>query len=1066
MYMRKRVMFFFCLLLGLAANTSLLAQETTSEIQGMVTDGKSGLRGATIVATHQPTGTVYSTTSRTDGHYNLPNLRVGGPYLIKITYVGFEAQQKDSVYLDLGQAFKGDFTLQASSTTLTEVVVAGKRSDKVFNSARTGAQEVITGGRSNQYNNVTVDGANFNNSFGLASTLGGQTGSQPISLDAIEQIQVNVAPYDVTQGSFAGTGINSVTKSGTNTFRGTVYTYLKGPETQGYRVGTSTVVKSDFSFNTRGFALGGPIVKDKLFFFVSAEQVRQTIPATSFQASDATRAPGTTNVSLANADTLTALANFLKTKYNYDPGAFQNYSFKTQSDKITAKIDWNINKNNVFTIKYNYLKSSADQFASTSRPNSAGGQITGGQPGTLSMPFYGSGYVINNNFNIIIGELNTRFSARSSNKFQVGYTALRDFRSPHSNSPSFPLVDILNNNNIYTTFGYEPFTYNNILNTDVYQLADFYKKYIGAHELTIGTQSYYRKYQNAFAPGYQGSYQFNSLSDFYASANNGTLKSRNFYQQYSALKDGSFPFAYAGSLELGFFVQDKWRVKDNFVVTYGLRADYTRYKQAFTDNPYFDALTFKDGKTYNIGQAPKSRPLFSPRFGFNWTVLDDRSLQIRGGTGVFAGPPPFVWISNQASNNGIQFGAVQTPQVFNADANAYRPAAGAPNTSYAIAITDKNFKYPSVWKSSLAFDKKFANNLVVTVEGTFSKDVNAVYYQNLNLNETNGFQLAGADNRTRYLTVANSNKYYYQGTLAQPNISSAILMANSSKGYSYTLTGRIQKTYKNFFGSLAYTLSSARNVAEGGSTASSLWSARPVAGDPNNANLAYASYYLPHRVIAFASYRIQTGKYASTSFGATFEAAPSGVTSFVYNGDLNGDGNSANDLIYIPKTQGAINLVKSGSGGLGTTPAPNDPRTPAQIWTQLNNFINQDHYLSTHRGTYARANAATLPWFKRADVNITEDLSVKTGKERHTLRLTVDIQNVGNLLNRYWGVYKTPITTNFLRYEGLAADGKTPSFSFTYQDPASQTPQTTTYRDDTSILSRWQMQFGIRYIFN
>ena len=1099
MYMRKQLLYLFMSLLSVGGFNQLLAQETTSEIQGLVTDGKGGLRGATIVATHQPTGTVYTTTSRTDGHYNLPNLRVGGPYLIKVSFVGFEGQQKDSVYLDLGQAFKGDFSLQASSTTLTEVVVAARRSDKVFNSARTGAQEVITlaqiqrlptinrslqdftkleptanglniGGRSNQYNNVTVDGANFNNSFGLASTLGGQTGSQPISLDAIEQIQVNVAPYDVTQGSFAGTGINSVTKSGTNTFRGSVYTYLKGPGTQGYNVGTTKVVKNDFSFNTRGFTIGGPIIKDKLFFFISAEQVRQTAPATSFQASDASHAAGTTNVSLANADTLTAISNFLKTKYNYDPGAFQNYSFNTQSDKITAKIDWNINSKNTLTLKYNYLKSSADQFASTSRPNSAGGQITGGQPGTLAMPFYGSGYVINNNFNIVIAELNSRISSRISNKFQAGYTALRDFRSPHSNSAGFPLVDILNNNNVYTTFGYEPFTYNNILNTDVYQIADFFKVYQSAHELTFGTQSYYRKYQNAFAPGYQGSYQFNSLSDFYNSANNGTLKSRNYYLQYSALKDGSFPFAYAGSTELGFFAQDKWRVKDNFVVTYGVRGDFTKYKQAFTDNPYFDALTFKNGATYNIGQAPKSRPLISPRLGFNWTVLSDRSLQIRGGSGVFAGPPPFVWISNQASNNGIQFGAVQTPQVFNADPNAYRPAAGAPNTSYAVAVTDHNFKYPSVWKSSLAFDKKFPENLVVTVEGTYSKDVNAVYYQNLNLNETNAYSLSGADGRQRY-TVGNAsstnftNKYYYQGTLAQPNISSAILMANSKKGYSYTLTARVQKTYRNFFGSVAYTYSSARNVAEGGSTASSLWSARPVSGDPNNDNLAYASYYLPHRVIAFASYRFETGKHFATSVGATFEAAPSGVTSYVYNGDLNGDGNSGNDLIYIPKTQGAINLVKSGSGGQGTGTVT-DPRTPAIIWAQLNNFINQDHYLSTHRGTYARANAVTYPWFKRMDVNLTEDISLKTGKERHTLRLSIDVQNVGNMLNKYWGTYKTPITNNFLRFEGLGADGKTPAYSFTYQDAASQTPQTTSFRDDTSILSRWQMQFGIRYLFN
>ena len=1107
--MRRVISFFAAMLLIAASSFTGYAQETTSEIQGSVKDDSGApLQGATIVATHLPTGTRYTTTSRKDGRYNLANLRVGGPYEVKISFVGFKEEKQDNISLLLGQEFKADFKLTASTSTLTEVVVATRRQDKVFNNNHTGSQEIINrsqierlptisrslqdftkleptanglniGGRSNQYNNVTVDGANFNNSFGLASTLGGQTNSQPISLEAIEQIQVNVSPYDVTQGGFSGTGINTVTRSGTNQFRGSVYTALKGPGTQGYKVGTTNVVKTDFSFNTRGFTVGGPILKGKVFFFLSAEQVRQTAPATSFVASDANHPTGTNNVSNANADTLNSLAGFLTSKFGYDPGAYQGYSFKTNSDKITAKIDWNLNRSNTLTIKYNYLKSSSDQFASNSRPNSAGGQITGGQPGINSMPFFGSGYVINNNFNIIIAELNSRIGNGASNKLQVGYTALRDFRSAHSNSKSFPLVDILNNGNIYTTFGYEPFTYNNILNTDVYQFADIFKFYKGSHEITIGTQDYYRKYSNAFAPGYQGSYQFKSLTDFYNSVNNGTTLSQNYYLQYSAYKDGSFPFAYAGSTELGFFAQDKWRATKTFTVTYGLRVDATIYKQAFTDNPYFDALTFKNGAQYNIGQAPKTTPLISPRVGFNWDVMGDRSIQLRGGVGVFSGPPPFVWISNQASNNGTQFGSLYAPKAFNQDANAYRPAAGAPNTSYAIALTDHNFKYPQVLKSSLAVDKKFANDVVLTVEGSYSKDINAVYYQNINLNETNAFSLNGADNRPRYLTpTANSNKYYYGTTLQNPNITSAILMSNSKKGYSYTLTARVQKTFKNFFGSLAYTYADSRNVAEGGSTASSLWSARGIGNaDPNSDNLAYASYYLPHRVIAFASYKFVYGKNYATSIGFVFEAAPAGVTSYVYNGDLNGDGNSGNDLIYIPKSVSEINLVKSGSGGLGTT-VVSDPRSgtigtgaaanPAnsQIWNQLNAFINQDHYLSQHRGEYAKANAVVMPFYKRLDLNITQEIYVKAGKDRHTLAVSLDLINAGNFLNRYWGTYKTPNLTNFLRYEGLGADGKTPSYSFTYLDANNQTPLVNSFKDDTSILSRWQMQFGIRYLFN
>ena len=1070
------------------------AQETTSDIQGIVTDGNNGIASATVVAVHVPTGTKYSTTTRKDGRYNLPNLRVGGPYEITTTFVGYKPSKLDNITLLLGQEYKADFVLILDSKELTEVTVSGRRQDKTFNNNRTGSQEIISrnqlerlptinrslqdftkleptanglniGGRSSQYNNITVDGANFNNSFGLQGTLGGQTGSEPISLEAIEQIQVSVAPYDVTQGGFSGAGINSVTKSGTNEFKGSVYTALKGPGTQGYKVGTTTIVKPTFKFNTRGATIGGAIVKDKLFFFVSAEQVRQTAPATSQVASDASHAPGG-NVSQANADTLAALSTFLQSTYGYNPGAYQGYSFETKSDKITAKVDWNINAHSTLTVKYNYLKSSQDQFASNSRPGI--GQITGGQPGTTAMPFFGSGYVINNNFNIVIAELNTRFSNKASNKLQVGYTALRDYRSPHSSSATMPLVDILNGaGNIYTTFGYEMYTYNNKLNTNVFQFADFFKFYKGSHEITVGTQDYYRKYENAFAPGYQGVYQFNSLTDFYNSAKNGTANAKSYYLQYSALPGGEFPFAFAGSTELGFFGQDKWRASKNLTLTYGLRVDLTIYKQSFTDNPYFDALTFKNG-SYNIGKAPKTTPLFSPRVGFNWDVKGDRTLQVRGGAGIFSGPPPFVWISNQASNNGIQFGSFTKANVaFNQDPTAYIPAGSLPNTSYSTALTDRNFKYPQVLKASLAVDKKFAGDYVVTLEGTYSKDVNAVYYQNINLKETNGFALGGADNRLRYLTVANSNKYYSGTTLANPNLGNAILMSNTSKGYSYTLTARIQKTYKNFFGSVAYTYSQAKNTAEFGSTASSLWSARGITGDPNAATLANGAFYQPHRIIAYASYKVISCKYSSTSIGAIFEAAPAGVSSYVYNGDLNGDGNTGNDLIYIPKSASDINLVKVNSGGLGTgTTGVTDTRTAGQIWNQLNNFLNQDHYLSGHRGEYAQANANVAPFYKRLDLNITEDISVKTGKERHTLRISMDLINAGNFFNKYWGIYKTPNLTNFLKYEGLGADGKTPSFSMPYLDAANQGPLVNSFKDNTNIISRWQMQFGIRYLFN
>ena len=1128
------------------------AQETTSEIQGRVTDGGNGLAGATVVAIHLPTSTRYATTTRKDGRYNFPNVRVGGPYTVTVSYVGFKEEKQENITLLLGQEYKADFSLISESKQLTEVVVAASRQSKVFNNNHTGSQEIINrtqierlpsinrslqdfakleptaastsfgqsfGGRSSQYNNLTVDGANFNNSFGLSGTLGGQTGSQPISIEAIEQIQVSVSPYDVTQGGFTGAGINSVTRSGTNQFKGSVYTQMKGAGTQGYKVGNVTVPKTPISFNLRGFTIGGPILKDKIFFFLSGEQVRQELPATSFIASDASHPAASGSVSKASVDSLNAVASLLN-QYagGYNPGSYQGYNFKTRSDKITAKIDFNLNKNNTLTVKYNYLKSYADQFPSGSRPNNGTSLVTSGSGASnnTAMPFYSAGYGINNNFNIYIAELNTRFGNHSSNKLQVGYTALRDFRSQHSPNSTMPFVDILDGaGNIFTSFGYEMYTYNNLLNTDVYQFSDIFKLYKGSHELTFGTQDYYRKYKNAFAPAYQGVYQFNSLNDFRNSLVSGAANARNYVLQYSALKDGSFPFAFAGSTELGAFAQDKWRLTPTFTLTYGIRFDMTIYKQSFTDNPSFDALTFKDSKSYNIGKAPGNAVLISPRVGFNWDVLGDKSLQVRGGGGIFSGPPPFVWISNQASNNGIQFGALQTSNVaFNSDPNKYRPANGAANTSYSTALVDKNFKYPSVIKTNLAIDKKLGDDWSVTLEGSYSKDINSVYYSNLNLNEANGYQLAGADNRPRYISSSGtsyqqyaSNKYYYNkpaannfsgNTVQDPSIGTAILMKNSSKGYAYTVTGRIEKTFRNLFVSLAYTYSKAQNVAEGGSTASSLWSARGVSSqDPNADNMAYGSYYQPHRIIAFASYRFEYAKHFATSFGAVFEATTNGVTSYIYANDLNGDGNT-NDLIYIPKTAADINLISAGSYSSAThtgvtnglaasgTGAPytytsggvtyTDTRTAAQLWSQVDNFIKQDNYLNSHRGQYAKANAVTNPWFKHLDINATQDIYFYTkngkDKDKHTLRITCDIINVGNMVNKYWGLAKTTsLSTNssgaqLLTYEGLAADGRTPLFSFPYQDAGSQTPRNTSFVNNTGIFSRWQMQIGVKYLFN
>ncbi len=1120
--MRKQLLLTVLCVLG---SYLLFAQETTSQILGTVTDGKTGLAGATVVALHTPSGTRYSTTTRKDGRFNLAGLRIGGPYTVTISYVGYKTDKQDNINLVLGQDFTSDFSLIAESTQLTEVVVSASRQNKIFNNSHTGSQEFITrsqleqlptinrsisdftkleptanttafgtsfGGRSAQYNNITVDGANFNNGFGLSSTLGGQTGAQPISLEAIDQIQVNVSPYDVRQGGFTGAGINTITKSGTNQFRGDVYTYIKGPNLQGYNVEDVVVPNSPFSFNTWGFSLGGPIIKNKLFFFVNYEDVKQTAPAYTVVASGGPGglSPSAGVVSQANYDSLTALASFLKTKFNYDPGTFQGYSFASSSKKITARIDFNINSKNTLTLKYNYLRSYSEQPQSTSRAGAGFVKGPASQNYTFGLPYSGSKYVINNNFDIYLIELNTRLSNTLSNKFQIGYTKERDPRAPGVPGTTMPMVDILNGSNVYASFGYETYTYNNLINTDVYQFSDILTMYKGAHEITFGTQNYSRKYTDAFVPSFAGSYQFPSLTAFYNAAN-GISNVDNYYQQWSNIPGGAFPFYSAGSTEIGLFVQDKWRMSNNFTLTYGLRYDMTIYKSLFLDNPYFDALKFKDGASYNIGQAPGNAVLLSPRIGFNWDALGDRTLQIRGGFGIFNGPPPFVWLANQGGNNGVLIAGgnyANVPFTSNAIASPPPPVNTAPPTktqsasSYGAAVTDHNFKYPTIIKTGLAVDKKLGDDWIFTAEASYSKDINAVYFSNLNLNEANGYALSGADNRIRYLTGSStSNKYWYgQGAGGAspdtPNLSSAILMKNASQGYAYTLTARIQKSIHNLTASLAYTYSVAKNIATGGSTASSLWSGRPVGNaDPNGANLAYADYYQPHRVIATANYRVLYAEHYATSIGLIFQAAPAGVGSYTYGNDLNGDGNSGNDLIYIPRNAGEINLIDVGSYSSSTmsgttTGTTKDPRTAAQIWSQLNSFINQDHYLSKHRGQYAQANAVVFPFFKDLDMNITQDIffntKIKGETDRHTLRLSLDLINVGNFLNKNWGLVKLQNTTTPLTFEGMAADGKTPLFSFPYADATNFVPLVNSFSNNTSIVSRWQLQFGIKYIFN
>ncbi len=1061
------------------------AQETTSEIQGIVLSGKTGIAGVTIVAIHEPTGTKYTTSTRQDGRYNFTNVKIGGPYSITASFVGFKTETANDINLTLGQAHRQNFTLTETSNTLKEVVVRSG-SDRVFSANRTGGQETINRkliegtpttsrswrditklvpsangtsfqGISSQLNNITVDGANFNNSFGLASDIGGQTSSNPISLDAIEQIQINTSPFDVKYGGFNGAGINTVTRSGKNQTFGSVYEYFRNKDWQSYDVGSIKLPKQDFTYDLKGFTVGGAIIKNKLFFFINGEQESNTVPGTPWVAASANNVPNGTTVSTAKASDLDALATFLKTKYNFDPGPYQGYSYSSGSKRLTARIDWNINSNNTFTIKYNYLKSFSEI-----PPSNSGALNTsiGRRPGVTAMPFYGAGYVINNNANVIIAELNTRFSNSANNKLQVGYTQLRDFRSSLSSKTDFPLVDILDgSNNPFTSFGYEQFTYNNLLNTDVFQLNDVFTKYIGNHEITLGTQNSFKKYANGFSPAFQGVYRFNSLADFYASAE-GTKAAVRYDLSYT-LGGGEFPLVGPKSLELGVFLQDKWKIKDNFTVSYGVRADYTKFYNTFLYNPVVDTLTrFYNGIRANTGAAPNTAVQISPRIGYNWDVFSDQTLQFRGGTGLFQGAPPFVWISNQASNSGMAlFGQITdgTGFVFSPDVNAYRPTlTGGLSRSYNINVADPNYKFPQVWKTTLGADKKLFG-FTITVEATHIRNINATVFQNIVLPSTGLITLV--DGRTRYPSTSVYPNIRVGGvslagnTPGNPAIGNAIYMTNANVGYVNTLFVQVQRTFKNLFVSAAYNYQEAKDATVNGSTASTMWGSKPVFNNSNAFTQGYSNNYLPHRFIAQAIYKLEYLKHYSTSFGIFAEVAPNYTTSYIYANDLNNDG-FQNDLMYIPRNATEIAL----------TNAPGDTRTQQELWSQLSWFIDNNPYLSKNRGQIAQRNAVVLPWTGRVDLNITQDVTFNVKGRKQTLRFTADIYNFTNFLSKNLGVYDVPTTTTPLNFTGNFR-GNMPIFTFPYFNTATRTPLQNSWRHDTGNASRYQVQLGVRYIF-
>ncbi len=1111
--MIKKLLFAIALMLTIV--TGMRAQGvTTSTISGIVRDAKGGsLPGATVIAVHQPSGTQYGTLARVDGRFVIPNARIGGPYKVSVSFIGFESQDKDGLFLELGNTTNVDFKMVESGTQLAEVVITATV-DPVLNSDRTGATTNISNqqitqlptlsrsfsdyvrltpqasinsfggtnfaGRSDGYNNITVDGALFNNAFGLSGTVGGQANAQPISLDAVDQIATSIAPYDVTQGSFTGAGINVVTRSGTNDVTGSVYYFTRNQSYVGKKIAGVDNPYSDFKFNNMGFRVGGPIIKNKLFFFANFERERQDVPGTTFSATRGGSSGST--VSQVQASDLDLLSTFLQETYGYNAGPYENYKLKQNNDKGTFKLDWNISSNHKFSIKYTYLDSYRDV------PPSNSGSIVTRQPSQTGLPFLGAYYRINNNLNSVIAELNSTFGNKYANKFQIGYTAFRDFRETPTSSKTIPLVDIANGSGGFlTAFGYEPFSAYNILNSNVFQISDNVDIYLAKHTVTLGTYNEFYQFQNGFDPFFYGAYQFNSLGDFYASAGydpaTGTSiapvvgRIRQYQLGYAANADGTFPLVKVKAYQLGFYAQDKYEFSDKLTVTLGLRADIPTINTDIGRNDVAATYTFSEGRQVETDQVQKSQLLWSPRLGFNWDVKGDRSTQMRGGSGIFTGRVPYVWISNQASNNGLLFGsqfysaanATAAGLVFNQDVNAYRPLGAAavapannvnPAVTYNLAVTDNKFKFPQVWRTNVGLDQKLPGGVIGSFDLAVTRDINAVYHRNINLPDAPN-TASGSDNRPIFYKVfpsATSNST--ANTRLNPKVTDAILMSNTNKGYSLFGTAQFKKTFASGINAMvAYTYTQAKSVNDGGSIAQSIWRDRQISGNPNDNVLGYFNNLVQHRIIASVNSRREYLGFMATTLGFFYSMSPAGRFSYVYSGDVNGDNAGGNnDLLYIPRDQSEIALRD-------ITNADATVYTAAQQWGDLDTYINQDKYLSSHRGSYAERNGAVQPWRGQLDFRLLQDFYLKTGTKRNTLQLSLDIFNIGNLINSDWGVYKTPNRGNLLTFQGYDVN-KVPQFTYPYLNNADKTPLTTTFRNDLGLLSRWQMQLGVRYIFN
>jgi outer membrane receptor protein involved in Fe transport len=1100
------------------------AQVTTSSANGTIRDAQGPLPGASIKAVHTPTGTVYSLTTNADGRFNIGNMRVGGPYTFEVTFVGFNPQKITDIYLKLGESYVLNVTLADNSANLKEVTVKGTPASGLLNSNRNGATTVINrsqiqnlptitrsinditrltpqGGGPNgslaggnyRSNNFTVDGSNFNNQFGIGANV--PANGAPISIDALEQISVNITPYDVRQSGFTGGAVNAVTRSGSNDFTATAFYTMRGESEQGKKIGDYTITNVlPFDQKQYGASFGGPIIKNKLFFFLNAEFNKQLAPGQNRVAAT-TAAPFGLNDNIARptATFLNDVRSTLLSRYGYDPGVYEGYSYASNNDKLLARIDWNISKDHNFTIRYNQVESKTPSSVSGSRSPLSSYATGSGRTDKNALWFSNSNYLQEANLYSVAAELNSRFGSRFSNVLRGSWTHQNDPRS--STSTIFPFVDILDGSGVpLTSFGYEPFTSGNLRDVKTYSITDNLTGVFGKHTVTLGGQADFSTTKNGFQRFATSYYTFNSWNDF---INN--QKPRDFAITYSLTPGYEQAFPSFKFNQYSAYIQDEVALTDRFKFSLGLRAERATYPSIETikTHPLIAPLNFLNGEKVDTGQLPESNIIYSPRFGFNWDIMGDRSVQLRGGSGIFRGTVPFVWVVAQSGDAGLlQFtqtyvGQANTPGPFNPDPKAYLPAtAPAAGTSIPnpVSATAANFKQPKTWKSNLAVDFRLPGGIVATLEGLYNRDLNAAIARNVNLVNPTPLNIAGyADNRVFYPSN-NRDKFVNpltsaglpvaNGNAAGSGAFNAIVLDNAKGGYYWSGTAQLTKQFQGGLSAMvAYTHSDGRNYGDGaGDQLINLWSIPQTAGNPNDPTLSYTGNIIPDRIIASVSYRKEYLRNLATTISAFYSGSIQDRFSYTYSSDFNRDGQT-NDLIYIPRSPSEITFVPIPAGQSGYGRAYSAQEQSDAFFA----YVDQDKYLSAHKGSYAERNGATMPWLHRVDLKIIQEVFRNVGGKKNSFQFTADIFNFGNLLNKKWGTLQrinnssvlvpwnpTPVAngnasgasnTNNLTVGGA----NVPTFRLA---PFNGDIIRSSFSDNQTISSTYYMQFGVRYNFN